>query len=119
MGISTGRWARWVMATTTGMFALSVAMLGGDAKMLLIESLELALLIGCAAASALLILGTRTRSLIVLIALMFTLFIATAIYEGDGPITPRMLLIEVLELASLTVITALLVWCMRTELARS
>ena len=92
---------------------------GGDAKMLLIESLELAFLIGCAAASALLILGTRTRWLIVLIALMFTLFIATAIYEGDEPITPKMLLLEVLELAFLTVITALLVWCTRTELARS
>jgi hypothetical protein len=49
---------------------------------------------------------------------MFTLFMATAIYEGDEPITPKMLLLEVLELAFLTVITALLVWCMRTELAR-
>jgi hypothetical protein len=108
-----------MMAATVGMFAVSVAMLDGDAKMLLIESLELAFLIGCAAASALLILGTRTRWLIVWIALMFTLFIATAIYEGDGPITPMMLLLEFLELASLTVITALLVWCMQTELARS
>jgi hypothetical protein len=68
--------------------------------------------------SALLILGTRTRRLIFSRALTFTLFVATAIYEGDEPITPKMLLLEVLEPACLTVITALLVWCMRTELAR-
>jgi hypothetical protein len=119
MSVSTDRWARWVMAGIAGIFALWAAILGGDAKMLLIESLELAFLIGCAAAAALLILGTRTRGLIVLIALTFTLFIATAIYEGDEPITPKMLLLEVVELALLTLITALLVWCMRRELARS
>ena len=119
MSVSMVGWARWVMAATAGMFTLSVAMLAGDAKMLLIESLELAFLIGCAAASALLILGTRTRWLIVSIALMFTLFIATAIYEGDEPVTPNLLLLEVLELAFLTVITALLVWCVRTAPARS
>jgi hypothetical protein len=118
MSASTDRWARWVMAGTAGIFALSAAMLGGDAKMLLIESLELAFLIGCAAACALLILGMRTRWLIVLTALMFTLFITIAIYESDQPITPKMLLLEVLELAFLTVITALVVRCMRTELAR-
>ena len=118
MGVSTVGRARWLMAGTAGMFALSVAMLGGDAKTLLIESLELTFLIGCAAASALLILGTRPRWLIVSIVLMFTLFVATAIYEGDEPITPKMLLLEVLELAVLTVITALLVWCMPTGLAR-
>jgi hypothetical protein len=106
------------MAATAGLSALSVAILGGDANMLLIESLELAFLIGCAAASALLILGTRPRWLSVSIALTFTLFIATAIYEGDEPITPKMLLLEVLDLASLTVITALLVWHIRTGLAR-
>ena len=118
MSASTDRWARWVMAGTAGIFALSAAMLGGDAKMLLIESLELAFLIGCAAGCALLILGMRTRWLIVLIAFMFTLFIAIAIYECDEPITPKMLLLEVLELAVLAVITAFLVRLTRTEFAR-
>jgi hypothetical protein len=45
MSLSTARWARWVMAATAGIFALSVAMevLGGDEsvspKMLRLESL--------------------------------------------------------------------------------
>ena len=118
MGIFTDTRLRWIIAGTVVMFTLSasVEMLGSEAvssKMLLLESLELAFLVGCAAGSALLLLKTRTQWLVIFITVMFTLFMATAIYEGDDPVTAKMLLLEVLELALLVAISALLIRRMR------
>jgi hypothetical protein len=119
MGIFTDTRLRWIIAATAVMFTLSavVEMLGSNAvssKMFLLESLELAFLIGCAAGSALLFLRTRTRWVVVFIAVMFTLFMAAAIYEGDEPVTAKMLLLEVLELALLVAVSTLVIRCMRT-----
>ena len=118
MGILTDTRVRWVMAATAVMFTLSLIaeMFSSEvvsSRMLLFESLELVFLIGCAAGSALLLLGTRTRWLLVSVAVMFTLFMAAAVYEGDDPVTAKMLVLEVLELAFVMLISALLVRCMR------
>lgn len=66
---------------------------------LLFELLEILLLVGCAVTCTLLILRVRVPEMLVATATMLAVLLAGELYLGVEPVTPPMLLAELLEAA--------------------
>jgi len=83
---------------------------------LLFELLEVVLMVGCTVACTLMILQVRVREMVAALAAMLVILLAGELYLGVKPLTPPMLLVELLEVALVVGIsTALALLVRRTR----